>query len=226
MIVAIDGPAGSGKSTVAKALARRLGIGYLDTGAMYRSVALAAKRAGHSLDDDEAVASLARAVTIDLELTPPSDIPTRVTLDGADVTLAIRTPEIDAAVSEVARMPAVREAMVAQQRAVATHGDLVAEGRDIGTVVFPDADVKVYLTADPETRARRRHAELAARGEIVQEEAVHAGIMARDHKDSSREASPLSVAPDAIELDTTGLGAEEVVDRVAAMVARARGERA
>lgn len=222
MIVAIDGPAGSGKSTVAKALARRLGIGYLDTGAMYRSVALAALRAGIALEDEDAIGVLAERSTIRLELAPPSDVPTHVTLDGEDVTLAIRTPQVDAAVSEVARLPRVRRAMVAQQRAVAATGDLVAEGRDIGTVVFPDADVKVFLTASAETRARRRHAELAARGEVVREEVVHAGIVERDHIDSSREASPLAAAADSVEVDTTGLSPEEVVDRLAGLVAQAR----
>ena len=221
MIVAIDGPAASGKSTVARALARRLGAHYLDTGAMYRAVALAALREEISLDDEDSVAALAGAVTIQFLHAAGSPIPTAVLLDGADVTVAIRTPAIDEAVSAVARMPGVRAAMVAQQRRIADCADtIVLEGRDIGTVVFPDAEVKVFLTASPDERARRRHAEMTERGHAVKEDVVRDGLERRDHADSSRQAAPLSVALDAVELDTTGLTVDEVVDAVAALVGR------
>lgn len=222
MIVAIDGPAGSGKSTVAKLLAARLGLHYLDTGAMYRCVALAALADGLDLSDEAAVADLASRVAITFEHDAASAVPTRVLLDGADVTLDIRTPAIDDAVSAVARLALVREAMVAQQRAVAVAGDLVAEGRDIGTVVFPDADVKVYLTASGNERARRRHAELSARGESIGQETVQSRMSARDEADSNREASPLAAADDAILIDTTGLGIGAVTDRIAALVEAVR----
>lgn len=218
MIVAIDGPAGSGKSTVAKLLAERLGLHYLDTGAMYRCVALAALAAGIDLADEPAVAALASRVAITFEHDDESAVPTRVLLDGVDVTPDIRTPAIDDAVSAVARLLLVREAMVAQQRAVAAAGDLVAEGRDIGTVVLPDADVKVYLTASGDERARRRHTELAARGESIAQETVLTRMSARDEADSNREVSPLAAAEDAIIIDTTGLGIGAVTDRIAALV--------
>jgi cytidylate kinase len=143
-------------------------------------------------------------------------------LDGRDVTAAIRTPQVDAAVSAVARLAAVREAMVPQQRAIGATDDLVAEGRDIGTVVFPDADVKVFLTASPEERARRRHSELVARGETIDPAAVAEGLVARDEADSSRETAPLFAADDAVVLDTTGLTIDQVVETIAALVEAAR----
>jgi len=215
MIVAIDGPAGSGKSTVAKALARRLHMHYLDTGAMYRSVALAATQRGIALDDVEALATLAREIRIAFEHDEVTGLPTRVMVDGDDVTLAIRTPQIDDAVSAVARLPQVRAAMVPIQRDESASGGLVAEGRDIGTVVFPDAELKVYLTASAEERARRRHIELADRGELIGADAVRERMDARDTADSSREAAPLAAAKDAVLLDTTGLTIDEVVERIA-----------
>ncbi|MDZ4180627.1 MAG: (d)CMP kinase [Coriobacteriia bacterium] len=222
MIVAIDGPAGSGKSTVARLVATRLGFHYLDTGAMYRSVALAAVNAGLNLDDAAAVSAIAHTVTIGFEHDGDASIPTRITLDGRDVTAAIRTPQIDAAVSAVARLASVREAMVPQQRVIGATDDLVAEGRDIGTVVFPDADVKVFLTASPEERARRRHAELAARGDAIDAAAVHEGLVARDEADSSRETAPLVAAGDAVVLDTTGLTIDQVVEAIATLAQAAR----
>jgi CMP/dCMP kinase len=202
MVIAIDGPAGAGKSTVAKAVAARLGFTYLDSGAMYRCVALASLERG--IDPGE----VAAAVRIDLG--------ERVLLDGRDVTDAIRTPEVSEAASRVAAMPPVRSAMVAEQRRLMSSGDWVAEGRDIGTVVKPDAEVKVFLTADPVERARRRATELG-----VDPETVLAEQTIRDERDRTRSDSPLRPADGAVELDTTGLSLEQVVDRVAALAARA-----
>jgi cytidylate kinase len=224
MIVTIDGPAGSGKSTIAKALAERLHMRYLDTGAMYRAVALAVLEAGLPLDDEAAVAPIARAATIVFEHEGDSAVPTRVVFNGVDVTTAIRTPDVDAAVSAVSRLPGVRDAMVRLQREIGAQRGLVAEGRDVGTVVFPDAEVKVFLTAEPGERARRRHQQLERRGESLPAEEVHAGILARDTADSTREASPLTPAPDAVTVDTTRMTVDEVVAAIEAIVsARTRG---
>jgi CMP/dCMP kinase len=198
MIVAIDGPAGAGKSTVARAVAAKLGFTYLDTGAMYRAVALAAQR--------RSVAPAGVAASARLDMTD------RITLDGEDVTDAIRSPAISEAASRAAADPAVREAMVAQQRRLLTAGDWVAEGRDIGTVVAPDAAVKVFLTASAEERARRRAQELGAAVETVLAEQT-----IRDERDSQREHAPLIAAADAVELDTTGMSFAEVVARVVAL---------
>jgi len=205
-VVAIDGPAGAGKSTVARALARRLGFTYLDTGAMYRAVALGALRA------EEGTAELARRAA-EVAARSRLEVGERVRLDGEDVTEAIRAPAVSEAASRVAADPAVRRAVVAQQRRLLASGNWVAEGRDIGTVVAPEAAVKVYLTADPRERARRRAAELGADPEqVLAEQAI------RDARDRSREHSPLRPAPDAVELDTTGLSVEQAVERVAALV--------
>lgn len=214
MIVAIDGPAASGKSTVAKAVAGRLRIHYLDTGAMYRAVAHKALLTGTSLADEAALATLAAGARIEFAHDGGEALPTAVMLDGADVTHAIRTPEVDAAVSAVARVPGVREAMVAQQRRIARREDLVAEGRDLGTVVFPDAGVKVFLSASAEERARRRHAEQHAAGHAEEAADTAARLHARDEADSTREASPLAAAADAVRIDTTGVAVDEVVERV------------
>jgi CMP/dCMP kinase len=223
VIIAIDGPAASGKSTVAKAVARRIGAHYLDTGAMYRAVALAALERGVPFSDERAVATLASGVTIEFVHAGDSPIPTAVLLDGTDITAAIRAPVVDDAVSAVARMPEVRAALVAQQRRIAARAQaIVLEGRDIGTVVFPDAEVKVFLTASPEERARRRHAEMARRGHALDEVAVLDGLQRRDDADSTRQAAPLAAAADAVMLDTTGLAIHEVVDAVAGLVERAR----
>ena len=216
MIIAIDGPAASGKSTVARALATKLGAHYLDTGAMYRSVAFVALDRGVDIHDEPSVAALAADVEIDFRHEGGSPVPTAVLVDGEDVTVQIRTPAVDEAVSVVARMPAVREAMVEQQRHIAEGSEtIVLEGRDIGTVVFPAAEVKVFLTASAEERARRRHAEMAVRGHELDQAAVQDGIERRDHADSSRDAAPLAAAPDAVVLDTTGLTIDEVVTAVA-----------
>jgi CMP/dCMP kinase len=222
MIVAIDGPAASGKSTVARALARRLGMGYLDTGAMYRSVAWLALRDGVSVEDETALVELAKAHPVSFVVGPESPWP-KVVVDGQDITGAIRTPEVDTAVSPVSRMPHVRRIMVDEQRALAGGGsDWVVEGRDIGTVVFPGAEVKVFITASAEERARRRAADERAAGLMPSVDDTQARIEARDHYDSSREASPLVAADDAQLIDTTGISVEQVVDAIVALTDEAR----
>jgi cytidylate kinase len=225
MIIAIDGPAGSGKSTVAQALAARLGFRYLDTGAMYRSVAVEALSRGISLEDEAGVAAIATAEQIAFGHAPGASLPTLVSIGGRDVTEEIRTPEADRAVSPVAKMSRVRAAMVTQQREIALGHDSVVEGRDIGTVVFPDAELKVFLTAGAEERARRRGAEQRAKGHEVTDDYVLADIHRRDEVDSTREHSPLTRASDAIELDTTGLTIDEVVARIAQLADQRRGVR-
>jgi CMP/dCMP kinase len=210
MVIAIDGPAGAGKSSVARAVAAALGFTYLDSGAMYRCVALAAIEAGAALDDGEAVGALAHSLAIGLGVE-------RVELGGRDVSAAIRAPEVTAASSRVSVHAAVREAMVAEQRRLIEGGRYVAEGRDIGTVVSPEAPLKVFLTASEEERARRRAAQT---GE--DDAAVLAAQRERDSRDEGREHSALRAAPDAVELDTTGLSEREVVSRVVAL-ARERG---
>ena len=225
MIVAIDGPAGSGKSTVARAIARRCGFTYLDTGAMYRSVALAALERGTALDDAGALESIAQS--LDLAFGRDERGEQTVALGGRDVTLDIRTPAVDAAVSVVAGVPGVRTVMVERQRAIAADVDAVAEGRDIGTVVFPQAEVKVFLTASAEARAHRRADQNRGRQAgspafSTNEAEILAAIVERDRRDSSRAVSPLVPAPDAVFLDSSSLTAEEVVERVAALIDRAR----
>ncbi|HXV05427.1 MAG TPA: (d)CMP kinase [Solirubrobacterales bacterium] len=210
MVIAIDGPAGAGKSSVARGVARALGFTYLDSGAMYRCVALAALERGAGLDDGAATGVVARSLQIgfDGEL---------VSLDGRDVSAAIREPAITDASSRVSVHPLVREAMVARQREIVADGRYVAEGRDIGTVVSPDSPLKVFLTASAEERARRRAAQT---GE--DRAAVLAAQHVRDERDQTREHSALRAAPDAVEIDTTSLSLDEVVDRVVAL-ARERG---
>ena len=203
LLIAIDGPAGAGKSTVGHVLAARLGLEYLDTGAMYRAVGLMTNRQGGPPAD--------RAAELDIRLGD------RVLANGEDVTDAIRTPEVSEAASKVATDPAVREALVRKQRELLASGDWVAEGRDIGTVVAPDAEVKVFLTASPEERARRRADELGTDVEtVLRDQAL------RDAQDRDREHSPLTLAPGAVELDTSGLSVDEVVRRVVELVDRAR----
>jgi CMP/dCMP kinase len=204
MVVAIDGPAGAGKSTVARAVARALGFTYLDSGAMYRTVALAASQRGVS------PAVVAPSVRIELG--------ERIRLDGRDVTAEIRSPGVSEAASRAAADPGVREAMVAQQRRLLSSGDWVAEGRDIGTVVAPDAEVKVFLTASPEERARRRAAELG-----VNPATVLAEQTIRDERDRRREHSPLAPAPSSVVLDTTELSFAEVVERIVGLAREPRG---
>lgn len=205
MVIAIDGPAGAGKSTVSRALAERLGFTYLDSGAMYRCVAMLALRSGADPDDAEAIGPLAEG--LDLEMTP-----TAVRIAGEDVGEAIRAPEVSAAASRVSVHPQVRAAMVDRQRALVRAGGWVAEGRDIGTVVCPEAPLKVYLNAAEEERAARRAAES---GE--EPAAVLAAQRDRDDRDRAREHGALALAEDSVEIDTTGLEVEAVVERIAAL---------
>jgi len=204
-VIAIDGPAGSGKSTVARAVAQRCGLGYLDTGAMYRSVAFAALHGNVAPDDADVVANLAR--NMELSISPEG----RVVVDGVDATIEIRGPEVTRAVSIVAANPAVREEMRARQRQWAVlHGGGVMEGRDIGTVVFPDARLKVYLDASPEVRAARRSKEVAD----LSYETVATELARRDALDAGRSADPLRTADDAVVIDTSDLSVDEIVDRI------------
>jgi cytidylate kinase len=211
-VVAIDGPSGAGKSTAGRAVAERLGYVFLDTGAMYRALALAALREGIPLDDAAAVAALAARLTLDLQ---PGGA---VIMNGEDVTSALRTQEVGAAASRVSVHPSVRRHMVARQREMGQAGGVVMDGRDIGTAVFPDADVKFYVDAHPGQRALRRQEELAQRGLPSDLDTIEREIRARDHADSTRTESPLTRAPDAIHLDTTELGLDEVVRRMLATV--------
>jgi cytidylate kinase len=209
-VVAIDGPAGSGKSTVARAVAERLGIDYLDTGAMYRAVAFSAMRVGIDPEDDVAVAELANAMTL--------EVADSVLVDGVDATIEIRSPEVTRAVSVVAANPEVRKELVRRQREwAAEHGGGVVEGRDIGTVVFPGAAVKVYMTASDEERAQRRSQELLD----MHYDEVAADIARRDHIDSTRQHDPLTAAPDAVIVDTTTCTVDQVVHLVLELAAKA-----
>lgn len=224
MIVAIDGPAASGKSTVARAVAQALGARYIDTGAMYRAVTFKMLAMGGDASEPAAVAEMAREM--DLDLDQPADepyAPPRILIDGNDATDAIRTPTVNAFVSQVARIPDVRRELVSRQRALASDGDAVVEGRDIGTVVFPDAEVKVFLTADPEERLRRRNSELESQGVAGADES-HARVLERDRIDSTRADSPLSAADDATVIDTTALSVDEVVSAVLALAESRRGD--
>ncbi len=211
-VVAIDGPSGAGKGTVARAVAESLDWRYIDTGAMYRAVAWKAQREGRSLDDEEAVVTVADSAVLDLDAG-------RVAIDGHDVTDAIRTPAIDAAAAQVARMPRVRDLLVARQRDYALDGPIVMEGRDIGTVVFPHATAKIYLDASPEERASRRARDPAHHPSRAAEiGAVAHALEQRDRLDSTRRVSPLKQAADAAVIDTTGVPIETVVRRVLAIV--------
>jgi cytidylate kinase len=211
LIIAIDGPSGAGKGTIARTIAEALRYRHVDTGAMYRAVGWKALHDGVSLDDEATVASLADRSEIVVE-------GGRVSIDGHDVTQAIRTPEIDKTASSVARMPRVRDVLVARQRRMGEQSGIVMEGRDIGTVVFPNADLKIYLDASAEERARRRLNDAAHSGGHAGEAAVAASIQARDQADTTRTASPLTMAADAVHIDTTGMPIHEVVDKVMALV--------
>jgi CMP/dCMP kinase len=207
MIITIDGPGASGKGTAASGIAARLGFAYLDTGAMYRAVALAALRRGVACDDAAAVAAILPGIHIEM---PPD----RVLLDGEDVTEAIRAPEVSQGASKVAAIPAVRAFLIPQQRRIAAGRDIVCEGRDQGTVVFPDAPVKFYITADVRVRAERRSRELRAKGVDTTPEREVAELAERDRRDSERADGPLRQPPDAIVIDTTRLTPDEVLDRL------------
>lgn len=212
-IIAIDGPSGAGKGTIARAVARRLGFHHVDTGAMYRAVAWKALHQSVDLSDEAAVAAIAERAEFDV-----SD--GRVSVDGHEIARAIRTPEIDAAASVVARQPEVRRVLVDRQRALAAQGGTVMEGRDIGTVVFPDAHVKIYLDASPEERARRRATDPAhASGKgttAIQDVAI--ALAERDRRDATRATAPLAVATDAVVIDTTTLTIDEAVERVMELI--------
>ncbi|TAF51126.1 MAG: bifunctional pantoate--beta-alanine ligase/(d)CMP kinase [Oscillatoriales cyanobacterium] len=215
-IIAIDGPAGAGKSTVTRAIADRLGFLYLDTGAMYRAVTWWVMDQGIALEDEAAIATL--VTRCDLDMQPQADGGCTVTLNGTDITQAIRTPEVTANVSTVAAQKAVREFLVKQQQAFGDRGGLVAEGRDMGTCVFPAAEVKIFLTATPAERARRRSQDLIAQGYPVDLAQLEAEIVDRDRQDSTREIAPLRQADDAIELVTDGMTIEAVIDRIISYV--------
>lgn len=218
-VIAIDGPAGAGKSTVAKAVADRLGFTYIDTGAMYRAVALLAVRHGTGLHEPERVEALAEAARF--EFRRDAGGRSRLHLDGADVEDAIRTPEIGQLSSPVSALPGVRRALVARQREMGASGGVVMEGRDIQTNVFPDAEVKVFLTATEPERARRRQAELAARGIERSLDQVLYEMRERDARDSSRALNPLTKADDAVEVLTDGMSVDEVIEAIIALAVKA-----
>jgi CMP/dCMP kinase len=205
LVVAIDGPAGAGKSTIARRVASKLGFIYIDTGAMYRAVALWAIRAGVDLDDMQKLEQLARAARIEFQAGS-----TQLTLNGEDITEAIRTPELGDAASRVSTVGGVRRALVEKQREMAASASVVMEGRDIGTVVFPDAMIKIFLDARPEERATRRSRELREKGVATDTGDIARQIAERDHRDRTRQEAPLLQAPDAVYLDSTSLSLDEV----------------
>lgn len=226
-VIAIDGPAASGKSTLGERLAKALGYLYVDTGVMYRAATLAALRASVPVEDEAAVTRLAHE--IDLDIQPPSKSDGRlydVLMNGKDVTWEIRSADVDANVSQVSMYAGVREAMTRRQREIGRRGSVVMVGRDIGTVVLPDADLKIYLDASVDARAERRYKECLERGESADLEEIRQAMRARDHLDSTRELAPLRPAPDAIILDTTALDREQVFERALSLAqdppARAR----
>lgn len=213
--IAIDGPAGAGKSTLARSAAKALGYVYVDTGALYRTVALYVLRHGHSVHNQERVKAALADIRIELRFVSGVQ---RVYLNGQDVSEEIRTPEVSMGASAVAVLPCVREFLFEQQKRIAREKDCIMDGRDIGTVVLPDAQVKIFLTASAEERARRRYEELAGKGEDVRFEDVLRDVQERDYKDSHRAVAPLRQAEDALLLDTTGLTLEESIDRLIQLI--------
>lgn len=213
--VAVDGPGSSGKGTVARGVARALGYRYVDTGAMYRAVALCASRAGLDLEDGAAVAALAGELSLDFRWDGEA---LQIIVDGEDLTRAIRADAIGQAASQVSRHPQVRAALLSLQRELAVSGGVVLDGRDIGTVVLPEAEVKLYLDASLEERARRRHEELVRRGEVVGLAQVQEALAARDSQDKQRAVAPLRVADDAVYLDTTEMAVPQVVEAVLVLI--------
>lgn len=211
LVIAIDGPAGAGKSTVARRVAQQLGLVFLDTGAMYRAITWKALGQGLDLGDEAALTALTQQSRISFAPGTEGD---RVLVDGVDVTEAIRTPEVTRRVSEVAKVAGVRQELVAQQQVIGRAGGVVAEGRDIGTVVFPHADLKIFLVASPAERARRRAKDLERAGHTVDVVALEAEIAQRDTIDSTRAHSPLKPAEDAVMLDSDGLSPDEVVETI------------
>lgn len=212
--IAIDGPAGAGKSTLSRMLAEKLGFVYADTGALYRAIGLYAIRNGASPQDAEKVETLLPSARLELELSQEGQ---RVLLDGENVSTAIRAPEISKAASQVSAIPAVRAYLLGLQKKLAKEHDIVMDGRDIGTVVLPDAQLKIFLTATPEDRARRRHAELLEKGVDIPYEQVLSDVKERDAQDSGREIAPLRAADDALIVDTTGYELEHSLDRLYAI---------
>ena len=215
MNIAIDGPAGAGKSTIAKILAARLGILYLDTGAMYRAVGYKAIKSGVSVSDLAAVENMLKNTTVDVRV---EDGVQHVYLDGEDVSGVIRTPEVSRAASDISALPPVRHAMVDLQRIIAAKQDTVLDGRDVGTFVLPNAEHKFFLTASVEERAKRRYKELVGRGENCDLEKIRKDIETRDYNDSHRALAPLKKADDAVEVDTTFMTIEEVADKLATLI--------
>ncbi len=215
MNIAIDGPAGAGKSTIAKILAARLGILYLDTGAMYRAVGYKAIKSGVSVSDLAAVENMLKNTTVDVKV---EDGVQHVYLDGEDVSGVIRTPEVSRAASDISALPPVRHAMVDLQRIIAAKQDTVLDGRDVGTFVLPNAEHKFFLTASVEERAKRRYKELVGRGENCDFEKIKKDIETRDYNDSHRTLAPLKKADDAVEVDTTFMTIEEVADKLATLI--------
>lgn len=221
-VIAIDGPAGAGKSTVALRVAQRLGFILVDTGALYRAVALAAQEAGVDWNDEGGLGELAGRLELAFRSSTVPDAPPHLMLNGADRSEDIRTPEISLGASEVSKHPSVRRTLLSLQRRLGEHGGVVLEGRDIGTVVFPDAELKVFLTASPESRATRRVADLAERGIMADFGQTLAEIQLRDERDATRPVSPLRAASDAVTLDTTHLDVDSVVEQLAEL-ARSKG---
>lgn len=215
MVIAIDGPAGAGKSTIAKLIAKQLGLVYIDTGAMYRAVGLKAKRNNIACSEQEKIEEMLKNTEVELK---NENGATAVYLDGENVSTEIRLPEISRMASDISAVPVVRYAMVEMQRSMANKTDTILDGRDIGTFVLPNADVKIFLTASVEERAERRYKELIARGENVKREDVRSDIEKRDYNDSHRALAPLKKADDATEVDTTGMTIDQVCEKIISLV--------